>query len=299
MGEALESITQQTYDNWEVLVVDDGSSDNTQAVVEQYCAVDPRIKYCYQVQQGVSAARNTGFALAAGNYLQLLDADDLLAARKFELQLAQFAKHPTAALVYGDTYQFTNQPEAATKRKLTKFSLPKPPISGSGNALAQQMVCDNIFLISSPLFRRSMLEMLQGFNQAILTFEDWEFWYRAVLKGAEFVYDNEPGTEFYVRAHGSNTTTNRYKMWKYKLEARKSIMQALETMPEAANLTSKDLWRKHQALYHEEAARFNLLYDNPLVGLLHTVRYSLQGEKPVRIWYDSAYWLKERLLGRK
>lgn len=300
IGEAINSIIKQTYSNWEVLVIDDGSSDETRAVTETYCQANHRIRYHYQEKQGVSAARNAGFAMATGDYIQLLDADDLLATRKFEVQLALFAQYTTAALVYGDAYAFDNQP-ATVARKFTKFTLRNPPMSGKGNALALHMVYDNIFLISSPLFRRQLLEKLKGFNRTITAFEDWEFWYRAILSGEEFIYDNRPGTEFFVRAHGNNTTLNRHKMWKSKLEARTAIMQAVADLRQAKEPSALDLktiWDQHEALRYEESARYNMLYANVLSGVLDAIRYTLKGEKPLRIWYDSAYWLKERLLKR-
>lgn len=301
VGEAIDSIIRQTYPHWEVVVIDDGSSDETQAVVARYCLVDSRIKYYYQEKQGVSAARNTGFAMVTGDYIQLLDADDLLAERKFEMQLQLFAERPAAVLVYGDAYAFTHQLGVAA-RKFTKFTLRNPPLSGGGNTMALHMVYDNIFLISSPLFGRRLLEKLVGFNRNITAFEDWEFWYRAVLSGEEFIYDNSPGTEFFVRAHGNNTTLNRHKMWKSKLEARSAIMRTLTAMMQANEPGALDLrtiWRRHEALHYEESARYNMLYANVLRGILDTVHYSIKGEKPLRIWYDSAYWLKERLLKRK
>jgi glycosyltransferase involved in cell wall biosynthesis len=299
VGEAIESIQHQTYESWELLVIDDGSSDDTQAVVQRYCQADARITYHYQAQQGVSAARNNGFSRAKGEYLQLLDADDLLAPQKFERQLALFEAHPTASLVYGDAYSFTHQP-GTHQREFAKFTLAKSSISGVGYALALHMAADNIFLISSPLFKRAMLQVAPGFNQRILAFEDWEFWSRAVLQGAEFIYAPEEGTGFYVRAHGGNTTGNRHKMWQHKIKARESVMRSIEEL--LAKNTAKELkalYAAHRAFYYEESARFNLLYANVLTGLLDTVQYSLKGEKPFRIWYDSAYWLKERLLRRQ
>jgi len=301
VGEAIDSVRQQTYSNWEIILVDDGSVDDTQTVVARYCAADTRIKYHYQPQQGVSAARNTGFGLASGEYLQLLDADDMLAPGKFAGQLALFAEHPGTALVYGDTYSFRELADIEAG-KLAKFTLYKAPMSGAGTALALQMAYDNIFLPSSPLFKKSLLEASQGFNAGIVAFEDWEFWYKAVLTGAQFVYQSQPGTESYARAHGNNTTGNRYKMWKFKVTARDAIVNKLAEMQRSPEKTTLDLAaikRKHQVLRYEETARFNMLYESVLSGLLDTVQYSLKGEKPFWIWYDSAYWLKERLLGRK
>lgn len=301
VGEAIDSVKQQTYPNWEIILVDDGSVDDTRAVVARYCAADPRIKYYYQPQKGVSAARNTGFGLASGEYLQLLDADDLLAPGKFAGQLAIFAEHPSAALVYGDTYSFRETTELAAGQQ-TKFTLHKAPMSGAGTELALHMVYDNIFLPSGPLFKKSVLQASHGFNPSIVAFEDWEFWYKAVLAGAEFVYENRPGTESYARAHGNNTTGNRYKMWKFKVTARDAIISKLTEMLRSRQPTTLDLAaikRRHEVLRYEETARFNMLYGSLLTGLRDTVQYSLKGEKPFWIWYDSAYWLKERLLGRK
>lgn len=301
VGEAIDSIRQQTHPNWEVLVIDDGSSDNTREVVAPYCAADARIKYYYQEQQGVSVARNFGFSKATGDYVQFLDADDVLAARKLETQLLVFAEHQAATLVYGDTYSFQKR-EQLVAGEVQKLVMDNPPLSGAGTALALHMASDNLFVPCSALFKRSLLALNPAFNPAIVAFEDWEFWYKAVLQGASFVYDNRAGTESYARAHGNNTTTNRFKMWKHKVIARQAIIAKLTAMKQAKQITALDLpaiIRRHEALRYEETARFNLLYANVLTGLFDTVRYSLKGDKPFRIWYDSAYWLKERLLGRK
>jgi len=300
VGEAIDSILGQTYPNWEVLVIDDGSSDDTRSIVEKYCKLDSRISYQYQDKQGVSVARNAGFARAAGEYIQLLDADDLLAKRKFEVQLELFNKYPLGALVYGDAYAFNHQIKAGA-REFTKFTLRNPPISGGGTTMAMHMVYDNIFLISSPLFKKTMLEKLVGFNKSITAFEDWDFWYRAILVGEEFIYDNSQGTEFFVRAHGNNTTLNRHKMWKSKIEARSAIMALLASMikeKKSVQLDLQAIWNRHDSLCYEELAKYNMLYGNIINGIRDTIRCSFKGEKPLRIWYDSAYWLKERLLGR-
>jgi glycosyltransferase involved in cell wall biosynthesis len=72
--DAIDSVRAQTYQNWEMLLVDDGSKDNTAAIAQEYVAQDARISYHFQANQGLSAARNTGLGLAKGEYVQLLDA---------------------------------------------------------------------------------------------------------------------------------------------------------------------------------------------------------------------------------
>ena len=74
----LDSIIHQTYLNLEIILVDDGSTDSSNKICEQYKTVDPRIQVIHQKNQGVSTARNAGLALAAGHYITFADADDLL-----------------------------------------------------------------------------------------------------------------------------------------------------------------------------------------------------------------------------
>ena len=77
LDRSIMSVIRQTYNNWELLIIDDGSTDNTKEICNYYCNIDKRIKYIYQINQGVSVARNNGINLAQGQYIAFLDADDL------------------------------------------------------------------------------------------------------------------------------------------------------------------------------------------------------------------------------
>lgn len=300
IGETIESILAQTYSHWEIIIVDDGSKDNTAKIVKKFTQADKRILYHYQVNGGLSAARNTGLRLAGGKYIQLLDADDFIAPTKIAIQVSALESDNSTALVYGDTYNFKDTP-TISERIFRQFFLSKEPVSGQGNALALHMANDNIFLVSCPLFRRVMADAVGGFDTALFSLEDWYFWYRAALLDFKFKYDNQPGTEFYVRSHTSNMSSNRHKMWQYKIRARQTAIQFMQDKLQsgvATDLDLKAILKKHTALLYEEQARFNLLFGSLGKGLVNTVQYFLHGNKPLRIWYDSAYWLKERLLGR-
>jgi glycosyltransferase involved in cell wall biosynthesis len=300
IAETLDSLIAQSYQHWEAIVVDDGSTDESEFIVQKYMSNDNRIKYIKQQNKGVAVARNRGLSEAVGSYIQFLDADDYIAPDKFLLQVKKMDENPSIDLIYSDSYLFNHSNFNDEKRLFNKFNLKMPPISGKGELMAMQMVYDNIFLIGCPLFRRSVVSEREGFNTSILAFEDWVFWYKAVLNGFDFCYDNSPGTEFYVRAHGNNTTANRYKMWKYKIQARESIIRIIDdaVRQKKQGINFAKLLRKHQVLLYEERARFKLLYEGIGEGLADTWRYAMQGENTWHIWYDSAYWLKERLLGR-
>jgi glycosyltransferase involved in cell wall biosynthesis len=300
ISDAIDSIMAQTYPHWEIIVVDDGSRDNTAEVVAQYTAQDSRIKYHYQQNQGLSAARNTGISLAQGEYIQLLDADDYISKRKLEIQVGLLEQYSDVALVYADTYIYTHSDDPTVPRNFRQFHLTMPPISSQGVGLVMHMTLDNIFLVGSPLFRRSMAVAAGPFDRNLSSLEDWHFWYRAALQNQKFVYDNQEGTEFYVRTHGNNMTGNRYKMWKYKIQARQALIGLIENMIQSGAGIGPALHpvlAKQREYLYEELARYNLLYESIGVGIANHFRYLMHGNKPLHIWYDSAYWLKERLLG--
>src|SRR5260370_15598088 len=97
LGESLDSVLAQTWSDLEVIVVDDGSTDQTRAVVAD--RLDPRVRYVYQEQRGPAAALNRGLIMATGGYLAVLGADDVWLPNKLVRQLDMFQTHPDVGLV--------------------------------------------------------------------------------------------------------------------------------------------------------------------------------------------------------
>lgn len=87
MDDSLRSVYEQTLSNWECLIIDDGSTDNTAEIAKQWCTQDQRFQYHYQENAGVTKARDAGLDMARGEWIQFLDADDLLVKNKFEKSL--------------------------------------------------------------------------------------------------------------------------------------------------------------------------------------------------------------------
>src|SRR3972149_11690952 len=102
LPDCLGSILAQTYRDFEVMVVDDGSTDNTEEVVAGFL---PRVRYFRQENQGVGAAMNQGIELAMGEYIRFVDADDMVLESGLEPQVALLDSHPRVGLVYGQAYQ--------------------------------------------------------------------------------------------------------------------------------------------------------------------------------------------------
>lgn len=109
LGEAIESVLNQTYKQLEVIVVDDGSTDRSGEVARSFA--DRGVRYCHQVHAGIGPARNKGVELAQGEFIAFLDADDRWPLEKIERQLRAFESDPALEMVFGQAVQLQNGPE--------------------------------------------------------------------------------------------------------------------------------------------------------------------------------------------
>lgn len=298
LTEALESVLAQTYTNWECIVVDDGSTDNTREVGMHYAAKDRRFLYIYQQNSGVSCARNTALKEAKGAYIQLLDADDLLQPDKLKLQVSLLEENSTVDLVYSSILFFKDSDPAY--RAGPQLVQNKLPVSGSGEPLLKALGDDNLFLPGCVLFRRKMYEQVGEFTRGIEGIEDWDFFYRAVLLNKVFQYDSREGTRLLARNHGANASSNGMRMLTHKLKARKRLMAA--TAAEVNNPSSpfsktflQQVGKTHKGYLNRDAARLHLFYGNLAKGCLHMCKHAFFSGRYYFSIYDGGYWIKERL----
>ncbi len=166
LSEALESVFAQTHTCLEVLVIDDGSTDNTAAVMADYT---DRTVYIRQVQSGPSRARNRGIAKAKGAYIAFLDADDIWLPAKLEKQLRAFQQDPEASLVYSRSVDFRDR----TGKELRIY--PREIHSGM---LFDLLLTAPLFLLSSVVVRNQVLKELGGFDEGLTTAEDTHLYLR-------------------------------------------------------------------------------------------------------------------------
>src|SRR5215470_11869971 len=222
ISQTLSSVQEQSYQNWECLVIDDESTDNTSEVVAKFARADPRIKYLHQKNQKQAAARNNGLRNAGGEYVQFLDADDLIESYKLKQQVAYLEQHTEVDIVYGGVRYFTSENIEERLFSMMEDNSPwMPEISGAGEEILWLLVRANITTVNSPLIRRKVIDDVGLFDQTLPPLEDWDFWLRCAAKGKYFKYSQARGTLALVRSHPASSSRNQVRMMRALVRMRK------------------------------------------------------------------------------
>lgn len=167
LAEAIQSVLDQTYQDFELLVVDDGSTDDTRQVMAGFA--DSRLHYFYQENRGYSAARNRAIRASSGVYIALLDADDLWLAHKLEVQAAYLDRHPEVGLVHGSYYRMDKE------GCILSVCRQRPPLSES---VFKHLLRRNFIGTPTVVVRKRCLDQLGLFDESLRTTADWDLWLR-------------------------------------------------------------------------------------------------------------------------
>ncbi|GAA3367977.1 hypothetical protein GCM10020367_64400 [Streptomyces sannanensis] len=164
LPEAVSSVIAQTFDDWELVIVDDGSTDNTVEVAEALIAGHPdrRIRLLQQANAGVSAARNAGIEAGTGRYILPLDADDVIAATMLEKTVTVLDSNPGIAIASTDVFTFTDD-------DLPPQAMPLP-------AYSRELLLQRLIMFYCSLYRREAWQTVGGYDESMRAGEDWDFW---------------------------------------------------------------------------------------------------------------------------
>jgi len=295
LSETLDSLLTQTYENWECIIINDGSTDETEEVALKFKGLDNRFKYIYQKNKGLSGARNAGLLQAKGKYIQLLDADDLLEKDKLSLQVVLMEVNPKIDLVYSSMILFSSN---AIKREYTSFTLfNNVNVSGKNEVIINALTDDNFFLPGCVLFKRNLYQQVGEFNESLYGLEDWNYWNRAALLGKEFYSDNRTGTRLMCRDHDSNMSKVTVKMLNARIQARLHVMLVTEELKAKNKLQVsipfiKKILKKHQLLLLLDEYQYHFHYGKKLLGIKSFIKYSLNSGKPFYIFEKIFFKLK-------
>lgn len=210
--DAIKSVMSQTYNNWELIVIDDGSSDSTSTIVNKY--INTNIHYIYQENKGPSDARNKGITVAKGEYLAFLDADDLYKSNKLSDQLSYLNENPSVDIVYNDIEvvdEFLNH---------LSFLKSEGIYNRKEDFLAVLLFRQIIPLPPSMLIRRRCFEGGLKYNSNYIHCEDYDL---TIQLASQYTFGYLPENLYIYRRHDNNLTNQHQK----QLDAEKEIIRKM------------------------------------------------------------------------
>ena len=218
LDETLQSVLNQTYANWECIIVNDGSPDNTEIVAKQWCSNDKRFKYLYKENGGLSSARNAGIKICDGDYILPLDADDIIDASFLTTLVPELNKDQSLAIVSCYSLFFD--------KNLDNIIYELKP---KGNTHLNLLYANQ--LIATSLYRKKCWEAVSGYDESMKSgFEDWEFWLAITKRGLKYKIVDE--FLFYYR------------------KSKKSML--VDTIKNHSEKNREYIYTKHKELYIDD-----------------------------------------------
>jgi glycosyltransferase involved in cell wall biosynthesis len=198
LAQAIESVLNQTYTNWELIIIDDASTDTTSVIAEKYAAENPQIKYIRNDQNlGISKTRNKGIALAQGTYIAMLDSDDVwLDREKLALQIAALEQNPQLGLV------------GTWMKKIDEHGnkIGEIQFAQTDSEIRHSLLYRNHIAQSSVMFRKNAALELGGYDETLTTMEDHDLWLKI---GSKYSLATLPIYALGYRVHTGGITKRR------------------------------------------------------------------------------------------
>ena len=214
LPDAIESILAQNYPNFEIIIIDDGSTDNTVEVLSMY---EQKIIYYYQQNRGPASARNQGLQLSKGKFIAFLDADDLWPKDKIRRQLMHFQKSPKTDIVIG--------------RQRVEYLPDAKELLYDDTLISETQICQSLPIA---LIRKTVFDIIGNFDEELIYFEDWDWHLRARENNLNIlVYDEVTNIH---RRHQNNMTHDILRMNKYAFNM---FRKSLKRRRENPNITAK------------------------------------------------------------
>jgi glycosyltransferase involved in cell wall biosynthesis len=196
LKEAVDSIMRQSYINFEIIIVDDGSTDDTKEIVGGFNTT--KIKYIYQENSGgPSRPRNIGIQNAAGDLISLFDSDDVMDSRKLEYAVKVFLKNPEVDFIFSNFNVINELGEilkndylknyGSFRKFMTRINSCENSYHLSGDVYYELLVA-NFIGTSSVVFKKSIFAEIGCFDESLRCAEDIDFWYRAARTRKNFAY---------------------------------------------------------------------------------------------------------------
>ena len=230
LGRAVESVVAQTFGDWELIVIDDGSFDETPSVVSRFS--DERIRFVRQKRAGVSAARNRGIESTERPWISFLDSDDYWQPTKLERQFASLDSCPGLSVCYTNEIWIRRGVRVNQKRKHRKY----------GGWIYEHCLPLCIISPSSVLLRRSLLEKKGRFDESFPVCEDYELWLRLTARNPVLFLDEHLITK--TGGHGDQLSRSRWGLDRYRVRALQMCYESQRLTPRLRRLTAREISSK-------------------------------------------------------
>jgi len=209
LSDAIRSVVSQSWENWECIIVNDGSTDDTREVSLTFSRNDPRIHYLEQHNQGLSAARNTGLQAASGNFIQFLDCDDTILSTKLAEQIALISETRSPSVSICDFYYHA---ENDASEIITLDSDVTPHLNGLDPVADLILRWEDGLSIPAHcfLFDARLFESIR-FDISLPNHEDWDCWINIFRQSPSVFFLNKPLAAY--RLHESSMSTNKPNMY--------------------------------------------------------------------------------------
>jgi len=242
IGEAIRSALAQTYADFELIVVDDGSKDGTAEVVRPFLESDPRVRMVQQSNHGLAAARNTALRAARGEFLALLDSDDLWDPAFLASQIAILQARPAVDIVTGNGWYLGGPKHGQPTRPYPDRRADPDLASIIGDEWS-------VFIMS--VFRRRVYTVVGPFDEAMRSNEDYDFWLRAAMAGCVFVRNDQPLG--YYRVRTDSLSASNVRMLRGILQVYSKLRPRIEDRPGEIDVLQRQVTRFEAELLAAEA----------------------------------------------
>lgn len=242
IGEAIQSVIAQTFADWELIIVDDGSRDESGAIAASYAACDTRIRVVRQENAGLSAARNHAMRLSQSELIAILDSDDLWHPEFLASQVALLQQYPEIDIVTGNAWNLGGWRDGSP---WCPHPDPRPQPSLVEILRDEQAV----FIMS--VVRRRVFDAIGGFDETLRSNEDYHFWLRAALAGFRFVRNDRPLG--YYRRRESSLSASDVRMMRGILKVYEKCRPLLAGRPPELAILDSQVARFQSELLAAEA----------------------------------------------
>jgi len=243
LGEAIQSVLDQTFQDFEIIIVDDGSTDNTMEVVSSF--QDVRIRYIYQDHRGASAAQNVALYAARGEYITGMGADDVYLPQSLEMKVKLLDSRPDVGMVCSDALFFDNN-TGATLSQLWRD--PKglypgfDPVKAVPQPLKELIHYGCVFLVQANMMRRQVFDVVGYFDESLPSCEDWDLVIRIVQRFRIEIIDM---VLIKCRRHGANLSIHPEKSYLGAVAITDKLLRTVPLSREELKLLKERLLSEH------------------------------------------------------